>query len=130
MDPSDRFGCPFWLVFTSIVSASAAERYLDSPAPFDEIYLMLLSNGMEAIGLASIDRWRSILRRAPRRGAFVGVDEEEFPFDLASFPRYDRALQQQVRARVMPPDPLTINEFGQFFATFGARYRVQWTNES
>ncbi len=67
------------------------------------------------------------LPRHPRgnAGAFIGVDENESPFDLASFLRHDRAAQQQVHGRVSLPSPLTFDEFAQFIATFGGHYRVQ-----
>lgn len=50
-------GCviPFWLPFNTEASNVAFEHYLDTRGPFEEIYLMLLSNGVTAIGLVLIE---------------------------------------------------------------------------
>lgn len=120
---------PFWLLFTAAPSADAAERYLDASGPFDEIYLLLLSNGIDAIDLAPIARWRALLRRARRRGASLGADEDEFPFDLGAFLRYERALKRQLRERLAPPAPLGIDELEAFIGESAGRYRVQWSAE-
>lgn len=117
---------PFWAVFNVEPSAEALERYLDSTEPYDEINLMLFSHGVNSVGLASIDRWHSVLQRARRRGRFVGVDERAYPQDFAIFPRYRKAIQQAIAARYPMPRPLTLRELDAFLAEPGARYAVRW----
>jgi len=86
MEPygSVRIGSvPFWMVFDKEPSAQALETYLDASDPFDEIYMMLFSHGVESIGSTPVEHWRRILRRARKEGAFIGVDESAYPRDFA-----------------------------------------------
>ena len=77
--------------------------------------------------MASVDRWRALIHRARRHGAFLGVDTTAFPRDFACFGR----LHQQLSAlpRIDPPAPLTLAELdtlaehGSAAATPG----VAWT---
>lgn len=106
MDPwwTLRLGAvPFWMKFNTEVSARALERYLGQTEPYDEIDLMLFAHGVRSIGLAPIERWRTILARARQRGRFVGVDEQAYPADFAVFARYNPALRRIDGRRPMPP---------------------------
>ena len=89
--------------FNTEVSARALERYLGQTEPYDEIDLMLFAHGVRSIGLAPIERWRTILARARQRGRFVGVDEQAYPADFAVFARYNPALRRIDGRRPMPP---------------------------
>jgi len=108
---------PYWSAFPVDASADALERHLDAAdhavEPYDEILMTLFSHGTEGVGLAGIDRWRSLLGRARGRGAFLGVDPERFPRDFASFVRFSRELRA-VGPPVAPPPALTIAELEQF----------------
>jgi hypothetical protein len=117
---------PFWLPFNTEPGDTALEHYLDARGPFDEIYLMLLSNGVNAIGLVPIERWKELLRRARREGRFLGVDEREFPRDFASFVRYYSELRKHVRARVPTMERLSIEEFERLTSELAPDGRVQW----
>jgi hypothetical protein len=117
---------PFWTVFNVEASAERLERYLEASEAYAEIYLMLFSHGVESPGLASIDRWRSVLNRATRRGAFVGVDEAIYPRDFATFARYHDQLQHAIRARYALPAPLSLGELDAFLDRTGDRYAVRW----
>jgi hypothetical protein len=117
---------PFWMAFTAEPSADAVDAYLDRAAPFDEMFLMLMSNGAESIGLTPIARWRSILGRARQRGEFLGIDPSKFPKDFGSFFRYSADLERLIPERYEPPDPLTLDELDQFVATTEGRYDVEW----
>jgi hypothetical protein len=88
--------------FNTEVSASALERYLGQTEPYDEIDLMLFAHGVRSLGLASIERWRTILARARQQGRFVGVDEQAYPADFAVFARYNPALRRIGGRRPMP----------------------------
>lgn len=65
--------------------------------------MMLFSHGTDSIGLAEIDRWRVLLSHARDEGVLIGVDEERFPRDFATFARFDSALRE--RAPLLPPPP-------------------------
>ncbi|MGH9162557.1 MAG: hypothetical protein ACRD2X_21530 [Vicinamibacteraceae bacterium] len=121
---------PFWLPFNTEPGDTALERYLDTRGPFDEIYLMLLSNGVDAIGLVSIERWKELLRRARTTGRFLGVDERAFPRDFACFVRYYTDLKKYVRARVPIVRPLSIEELEQFATEIAPSNGVRWQREA
>lgn len=101
---------PFWLPFNTEPGDAALEHYVATRGPFREVYLMLLSNGVNAIGLVPIERWKAILRQATEVGRLLGVDEKEFPRDFASLVRYHTDLKRYVRARVPESDPIPIEE--------------------
>ena len=103
---------PFWLTFNTEPSAVCLERYLNEAEPHDEILMMLFAHGTQSIGLVPIERWRSLLARARRRGRFVGVDERSYPGDFATFARYHAALPEVPEA--LEPEPLGWSEFEAF----------------
>lgn len=116
---------PFWMVFNMEPSARALEHYLDASAAFDDIGIMLFSHGVDSVGLASIDRWQSLLRRA--NGALIGVDPRAYPRDFGVFVRYHYALRKRFRARYPMPPSLTFPELDDFLAARGDRYSVAWS---
>jgi hypothetical protein len=117
---------PFWMLFNGKSSADAAKRYLTNAAPYDYVYVMLLSNGIAPIEGTSIEDWRSVLRLARVRGEFIGVDEERFPYDFASFLRYNAELKNKIASRYDMPEPATVQELEAFVARHGHRYRVRF----
>lgn len=121
---------PFWLAFNTEPSAQTLSRYLDGRDAVDEIYMMLLSNGVHGIGLVPIERWRSILGRARRQGAFLGVDERKFPRDLGSYVRYHTELEKRLPVPAPPPAPLTLEELDEFLAQSVGRYAIEWRDET
>jgi hypothetical protein len=116
---------PFWCKFPVEPSADALESYLDGSDPFDEIGVMLFSHGTESAGLAPISRWRSLMERATEKGYFIGVDEEKFPLDFATFARYHDEIQK-IPARYPMPGPLTLGQLEDFLEREGHRYDVRW----
>jgi hypothetical protein len=117
---------PFWLPFNTEPGDVALEHYVTTRGPFDELYLMLLSNGVNAIGLVSIERWKQILSRARQVGRFLGVDEGEFPRDFASFVRYYTEMKKHVRVGVPQPDLLSIEELDELSFGLMQDARVRW----
>ena len=117
---------PFWMVFNKLPSAETLESYLDATDPFDEIYMMLFSHGVESIGLTPLERWRRILQRARKNSSFVGVDERAYPRDFAVFVRYYFDLQRKIRPRYPIPAPVTLSQFDKFISAHGHRHAVQW----
>lgn len=117
---------PFWMVFNKHPSAEALEAYLDPRDPFDEIYMMLFSHGVESVGLVPIEHWRRILLRARKEGAFLGVDERAYPRDFAVFVHYHSDVKRKIHSRYPMPPPLTLNQLDDFLAHTHRRYAVQW----
>lgn len=96
---------PLWTTFNTEDAAAPVERYLDQRPPFAEIHLTLFAHGVESVGLAPIERWRSIVDRATRTGRFAGVDPRAYPRDFASFVRYHHAVAG-IGQRAALPEPL------------------------
>ena len=116
---------PFWMVFNKLPSAQALEAYLDARDPFEEIFMMLFSHGVESIGLTPIARWRGILGRARKKGSFVGVDENAYPRDFAVFVRYYFDLKRKISSRYPVPPPLPLNHVDDFLRQKEGLYRVK-----
>jgi hypothetical protein len=119
---------PFWMVFNKEPSADALEQYLAGVAPYDEMYMMLFSHGVNSIGLVPIDRWKSILRRARRGSAFLGVDERAYPRDFATFVNYHAEIPLKIAARYPQPGPLALSQLDAFLDEAADRYPVQWSD--
>jgi hypothetical protein len=117
---------PFWMKFNMGPCLDWVESYLDETEPYDEILVMLFSHGVESVGLLPIARWRALLRRARKREIFVGIAEEKFPKDYATFVRYHSELKK-IPARFSMPEPLTLSQLDAFLERFGDRYRVRWS---
>jgi len=116
---------PYWTTFNTEPSLANVEEYLNSAEPYDEIFAMLFSHGVESVCLPSIERWQAVLERARKRGSFVGVDEERFPRDYAVNARYQAALK-----KVLPRHPmlssLPLRRLDDFLERQGERYPVRW----
>lgn len=111
---------PFWMVFNKEPSFEALARYLGDHGPFEEIFLMLFSHGVESAGLVRIERWRELLAQATRRGDFLGVDPERFPRDFATFIRYHTDFRRKIPARYGMPGYLSVGELQSFAGKAGA----------
>jgi hypothetical protein len=116
---------PFWTVFNDQMSADRLNNYLDTTKPYDEIYMTLFSNGLHALGIGSIDQWRSILNRARQHGEFIGVDEQKYPVDAASYVRHYTDLKK-LDGRYPIPEPLTLDQLDDFLAQAEDCYSVRW----
>ena len=95
---------PYWMVFNMEPSAARLERFLESRR-FEDIFLTLFAHGVDSVGLPPISRWRAILRRAQRRGAFLGVNAGTYPAHFSAFARYQKALRKLDGAVEPPPPP-------------------------
>jgi hypothetical protein len=104
---------PYWMTFNTDASLESLAGYLDSREPFDELMLALFQNGVEPVGMPTVDQWREVLARARRRGRFAGLRPEEHPRDLAHLAMYDDALRA-APARYPLPGPLTLAEVDSF----------------
>jgi hypothetical protein len=117
---------PYWMKFNTEPSADAIEAYLDGlDDPYDEIHMMLFSHGVNAVGVVPIERWRKVLDRARRHGAFLGVDEEAYPGDFATFANYHSAIQR-IPARYPLPGPLLLDDVQRFLDDSTQDYEISW----
>jgi hypothetical protein len=110
---------------TPVCRRASVEAYLEGTEPYDDIFAMLFSHGVESVGLPEIERWRAVLERARKRGSFVGVDEERFPRDYAVNVRYHEALKTVLPRHPMP-GPLPLRRLDGFLEWQGDRYPVCW----
>jgi hypothetical protein len=112
-------------VFNDQTSAALLNNYLDTTKPYDEIYANLFSNGLHSLGIASIDQWRAILNRARQHGQFIGVNDQTYPADMASFIRHYTDLKK-LNGRYPIPKPLTLDQLDAFLAQAGDYHSVRW----
>ncbi|GAB3020302.1 hypothetical protein [Natronobiforma cellulositropha] len=98
---------PYWSAFTTQPDAARLERYLADAPAYDDVYATLFSHGVDSAGLASAERWRSVLDAARDRAGFVGVDPSAYPSDIESHVRYHADLPDEIDARhpLLPPVP-------------------------
>lgn len=121
---------PYWMTFNAQSDAQALEAYLECvPEPYDEIRMVLISHGLESAGMASSDRWQSVLRKAQKRGEFVGVDPQAYPLDLETYVRYRDDLAEDVSDRYPLPSPLPLTQLDAFLEAPPRQYPVQWIDE-
>lgn len=122
---------PFWMEFNMEPSLQAVHAYLDSNGgdDFDEIGLMLFNHGVDSVGLAKLEQWESLLRRATERGYWIGAEPQKFPLDYGQFARYQTAMKK-IGARYALPEPLPVSEFEDFFARRSDRYEVALEEEA
>ncbi len=117
---------PYWALFNGRKSAERLKDYLSGVAPYDYIYMMLLSNGIDPIEGVSIEDWRAVLNQASIRGEFIGVDEVKFPYDFASFLRYNTEMKNKIPFRYEIPSPATLDELNMFLREYGHQYRIRF----
>ena len=116
---------PFWTVFNDFTSLDRLNNYLDSAKPYEEININLFSNGINSLGIASIEQWQSVLDRASMCGRFLGVDKQRYPRNLASFIRHYTDLKK-LPALYPLPEPLKLDQLDAFLAHSGDHYPVRW----
>jgi hypothetical protein len=116
---------PFWMLFNTRPSALALNDYLSNGRSFEELYLMLFSHGVDSVGVVPIDHWKRILARA-QRGVFIGVDEETYPRDFATFVRYHDDLIAKIAGEYPIPPALDLKELESFIKSANGNYRVKW----
>lgn len=90
----------------------------------------MMNHGVECVGLPSTEDWqRRVLDRARQHGSFLGMQSDEFPFDLEHFARYHDAFQTEIPSRYPMPGYLTLDALDEFYERHGDRYEVTFTDQ-
>lgn len=97
---------PFWTFFPVRRAADCLTAYLDR-ASYEEIDVLLFSNGVPSRGQVDAAHWEQLARRAQRRGRLLGVNPTAFPADFPAFARYGPALRSLPEA-TRPWSPLAL----------------------
>ncbi|MCU4754089.1 hypothetical protein OB919_19250 [Halobacteria archaeon AArc-curdl1] len=117
---------PYWSAFNTQPDADFVESYLDTAEPYDDVRANLFSHGVESAGLASIDRWRQVLERGRVQNGFVGVDTEEYPYDVKTHIRYHADLPDEIRDRYPHPSSMAIDRFDSAASEMQGSYSIDW----
>lgn len=119
---------PFWLTFATEPEYKTLKNYLEKSGPFDEMHMALFSHGTEGVGVVPIEKWRELFKlTTQRRGRsdFVGVDENLFPLDFATFGQFQKSIRSQP-ARFPVNSRLTLDDLRRFIDEEGHRFKVEW----
>jgi len=116
---------PFWTKFNTEASLKTIKEYLKDKE-FDEIYLTLFSNGIEAIGFRPIEEWKELFEFAKNQGDFIGVDPKKFPANFSVFIRYYSELKKKITARYPIPEPLTLEQMKEFIEKNSGNYKIKF----
>ena len=118
------------MTFNKEPSAELLQRYVDwAQPPFEEIFLMLFSHGVDSVGLVPIEHWQAIIERARKRSGLIGVDAERYPRDFAIFLRYQRDLRRTIPARYPMPGPLSLEQFDDFLRNWAGDGQKAWQED-
>lgn len=120
---------PYWTAFNTRPDVEFLESYLEESDPYDEIRTTLFSHGMESAGLASIAEWRDVLSNARDEYGFVGVDTEEFPYDVETQVRYHADLPEEIDARYAHPPSMAFDRFESITEEVADEYALEWVEQ-
>jgi hypothetical protein len=108
---------PFWLKSDSSSSAQWLGEYLGKTKPYDEIFMMLHSEGMNTLNAASKERWNEILQKAEKKHDYIGQEEEGFQAGTKSFMLSNSDLKKKILSRYSFSIPLSIDQLLEFKKT-------------
>ncbi|KAK4112408.1 hypothetical protein N656DRAFT_779271 [Canariomyces notabilis] len=135
---------PFWTVFPVEPSLKRLQEYLSkcqgTGKAFRDGFILLFCSGVDSVGLAGVDRWKSLLEshfasqdgeknRHDRDGILlVGTDEKAFPKDFGFPARYQKELARAVgpEAQYVMPPALQLPEFEHYVTQNGGHYGVDY----
>ncbi|MEV6843571.1 hypothetical protein [Actinoplanes sp. NPDC051411] len=112
---------PYWTAFPVRPSLDRLHHYLDEADPYDFVQLGLFCHGVDSVGMAGADQWRTVLRRARSAGSFAGVSPRRYPSDPQTFFNFQRALRAVPDRHALPP-PLPLATAAAFLHDRAARY--------
>lgn len=117
---------PWWLAFNAQPSAAALEAYLQHTPPFERLYLMPFSHGVEGQGLATINDYKKLFTYTRAGGDFIGSEPDLYPFDFGIYARYEKDLKRKLTTRIPVDVSLTLEQVDTFNRAQGGRYKVEW----
>lgn len=121
---------PLWLSFMTDPDADRLAAFLDSDGDqYDEVYLSLFSHGVDSLGLATVDRWRSILEGTSGRGSFLGVNPDAYPIDFGTYVRYNREFPRRIADRHPLAAPMPFDDFEREMRSIEGE-AVRWRAET
>lgn len=74
----------------------------------------------------AIDRWREVFGHTRDGHGFVGVDEDEYPYDVETHVRYHEDLPAEIEARWVHLQPLPFDRFDEISAEIADEYAIEW----
>jgi hypothetical protein len=117
---------PYWLAFNAKPSVENLEAYLQSANPYDYIYLMPFSHGVEGQGLATVEDYRSALNYAKQKGAFIGSEPELYPFDFGIYFRYEKDIRKKLSLRYAADEYLSLDQLDRYNEENRSGYKVDF----
>lgn len=112
---------PYWTVFPVQPAVDALHHYLDTTEPYDRMHVALFCHGVHSVGMAAIDQWRHVMRRATIAGTFAGVSPQRYPNDPQTFFAFQRALRA-LPGRQPHPEPISLPMFEEFLRSAPERF--------
>ncbi|MBD3346595.1 MAG: hypothetical protein GF401_16185 [Chitinivibrionales bacterium] len=86
----------------------------------DEIYISLMSHGVEGIGHVPYEQWNTVVNRASVRGRIVGNDPSVYPRDFASYILYHDSIATEIPGPRYPfPPPVGLPDLSRFLRSCG-----------
>ena len=113
-------------IWTETPAGAVHAKVSSFPAPPGPV--VILVHGLvvsSASMLSTCNQWKRILARAPR-GDFIGVDEDKYPRDFATFVRYHDDLIAKVPAQYPVPPPVALSDLESFIQSSDGNYRAEW----
>ncbi|MFD2515209.1 hypothetical protein ACFSRY_15150 [Pontibacter locisalis] len=116
---------PFWLAFNSKSSVNRLKEYLRKTAPYENVYILPFSNGVKAVGLATLEDMKSALSYARNTGDFIGFDPSLYPFDFGIYARYQKEMEERLPLRYDMEPSLTLVQLLAFADQTKSEYQVK-----
>ncbi|MBD3379857.1 MAG: hypothetical protein GF408_05275 [Candidatus Omnitrophica bacterium] len=116
---------PYWMAFNTKTSFGEMQKYMDGVKELRELYVMIMSNAVEGVGFVPLSAWKDLMKKAEKRGAFIGIGGKQYPFDLGSFIKYYKDLKKKITDRYFLPHSLTLDEFTGLFKKMSEKHDVE-----
>ncbi|MBD3427056.1 MAG: hypothetical protein GF409_07510 [Candidatus Omnitrophica bacterium] len=117
---------PFWMAFNTQTSFDMLRRYMGQKTGVKELYVMIMSNAVEGIGLVPLKDWKKFMKNTAAKSDFLGIDGDLYPFDLGSFIKYYKDLRKKIKTRYFLPYRMCLEEFTEMLKKKGEKYEVEF----
>ena len=115
---------PFWLAFNARPSVKRLKQYLQSHT-YKNIFMLPFSNGVEGVGLATLDDLKAVLNLAKVHGDFIGSEPDKYPYDFGIYSRFQKDLKEKITSRYPMDISLTPEELEEFYKSTKGKYKVE-----